>query len=108
MVRWLRLEYQNPGGTDAPAAHQADLPIAEPEPTATPAKAAKKPTWPRTLPEQAQAVRAALAANPAGTTAAALTKTFQRGQGSRVAELLETLVSLGQARAVGDGTYVRS
>jgi hypothetical protein len=41
-------------------------------------------------------------------TPESLANAFQRGQSKRVAELLETLVSLGQARSLGDGTYVRS
>jgi hypothetical protein len=36
-----------------------------------------------------------------------LAKTFLRGQSKRVSELLETLVSLGQARELDDGRYVR-
>jgi hypothetical protein len=40
-------------------------------------------------------------------TAEQLARTFVRGQSKRVAELLDTLVSLGQARALDDGRYVR-
>jgi hypothetical protein len=37
-----------------------------------------------------------------------LSKTFQRRQARRDAEPHETLVSLGQARALDDGRYVRA
>ena len=52
-------------------------------------------------------VRAALASQTAGMTPEQLARTFVRGQSKRVAELLETLVSLGQARALDEGRYVR-
>jgi hypothetical protein len=104
VIRWLRPEYQNPKG--AKAATQGTL-LIEPEPIAAVATPAKKEPWPRTMAEQAQAVRAALASQPAGVTSEQLARTFIRGQSKRVAELLETLVSLGQARQLTDGRYVR-
>ncbi len=131
VIRWLRPEFQNPKAFKAatqatsaaeagssgtgwnlrasqPAATQGKLPIApEPEIAPTVATPATKAPWPKTLAEQAQAVRAALASQPAGMTAEQLARTFVRGQSKRVAELLETLVSLGQARALDDGRYVR-
>jgi hypothetical protein len=108
IIRWLRPNFQNPQG--AGAAVQAALPIAtEAEPTTVePAAPAKKQPWPKSLPEQVQAVRAALATNGGGMTPEQLARTFQRGQTKRVSELLETLVSLGQAREVTDGRYVRA
>jgi hypothetical protein len=108
LIRWLRPEFQNPGGPKPPAARQSSLLADEPEAVAAPATPTKKQPWPKTLPEQAQAVRALFSASPSALTPAAIAKTFQRGQPARVAELLDTLVSLGHARDVGDGTYVRS
>ena len=64
-----------------------------------------KPAWPSALPEQARAVRAALAARPAPATAAELAKSFKGAKLERVGELLATLVSLGQARRAGDGRF---
>jgi hypothetical protein len=84
---------------------------AEEEPAsaeAAPATPAKKAPWPKALAEQAQAVRSALAAHPTGLTPDQLARTFVRARADRVSELLETLASLGQARALGDGHYVRS
>jgi len=109
-VRWLRPEFQAP--ETVKAATQTRLPIAaeeepEPKPTKTKTKAPKtKQPWPKTLPEQVKAVRAALATQPTGTTAEHLARTFKRARTDRVAELLNALVSLGQARALGDGRYV--
>ncbi len=62
-----------------------------------PLKADKRP-WPKTLPEQAQAVRAVLAEHPAGLTPEQLARLFLRANTKLVSELLQTLVSLGQAR----------
>jgi hypothetical protein len=45
---------------------------------------------------------------PTGMTPEQLARTFVRGQVKRVSDLLETLVSLGQARALDDGRYVRA
>jgi hypothetical protein len=108
VVRWLRPEFQHPEGTKA--ATQGTLAITPEEPEAEDAAArpAKKAPWPKSLPEQVQAVRSALAAQPAGLTAERLAKTFLRARVDRVSELLETLASLGQVRALGGGRYVRS
>ncbi len=59
LIRWLRPEFQNPEGTRPAAATQGALPI-EPEARRShrAAAAVRKRPWPKTLPEQAQAVRA--------------------------------------------------
>ncbi len=61
--------------------------------------------WPARMAEQAQALRAALAALPGPATAAQAAAAFVAAPVERVAELLETLVTLGQARGVGAGWY---
>jgi hypothetical protein len=106
IIRWLRPEFQNPGGAPAPAATQPALPIEEEaaEAPVTASFGARRP-WPRTLPEQAQAVRAALAANPAGLTPDQMARLFLRARTQTVTDLLNTLVSLGQARALENGLY---
>lgn len=68
------------------------------------AKAAKTP-WPKTLPEQVQALRAQLAAAPAPITAEALARRYTGARATRVAEVLDTLVALGQARRDGETGY---
>ena len=67
------------------------------------AKAADKADRPRSLTDQARAVRAPLPPSPA--TAGELAKSFKGATVDRVAELLATLASLGQARPAGDGRY---
>jgi len=59
--------------------------------------------WPKTLPEQ---VRAVLAAATGPLTARAVARTFQRAREDKVAELLTTLASLGQAREVSPGLFI--
>ncbi len=99
IIRWLRPEYQNPEGQTA-AQEEAAL--------ETPAAAVAekgKPAWPKALPEQVQALRAALDQQPEPATAQQLAKTFKRAQAKRVAEILETLAAMGQAREDGGGRY---
>jgi hypothetical protein len=106
-VRWLRPEFQAP--TDRGAATQATLSIEEPEAgeaEEAPTLPKAKLPWPKTLPEQAQAIRAALAAQHGPITPAALAKQFQHARLDRVEDLLDTLVSLGQARALPDGRFI--
>nr|VFK15522.1 MAG: hypothetical protein BECKLPF1236A_GA0070988_1012712 [Candidatus Kentron sp. LPFa]VFK30774.1 MAG: hypothetical protein BECKLPF1236C_GA0070990_1011913 [Candidatus Kentron sp. LPFa] len=93
LVRWLRPEYQNPEGTTTQEEIRPDTPTA----AATGIEKAKAP-WPKTLPEQVQALRAALDRYPEPATVQQLAKTFTRAQSKRVGEILDTLVSLGQAR----------
>jgi len=102
LIRWLRPEFQNPTGQ---AAGQGILGIAD-KPTAGKAKKAEKLPWPKTLAEQAQAVRSALAARTKPATADELCKQFKAAKTERVAELLATLAALGQARPVGGERYV--
>ncbi|HVG30475.1 MAG TPA: DNA methyltransferase [Pyrinomonadaceae bacterium] len=98
-VRYLRPAFQRPAG-----ATQAALDTGEAAPAAA-AKLSKQP-FPKTLPEQARAVRLALAAEPSAVTPAELARRFTRARASAVEELLQTLASLGQAREVGGGRYV--
>lgn len=110
LVRWLRPDFQNPGGS---AAVQSDLalPAAGGGEAATPAgkgkkAAAKKPAWPKTLAEQARAIRAALTARASPATPAELAAAFAGSKLTpKVAELLEALAALGQAHAVDGGRY---
>jgi hypothetical protein len=99
MVRWLRPDFQKPAeGVAARFGEEfaAAAPVA--------AKQEKQP-WPKTIPEQARAVRLALAAGRGVVTPQQLAKQFTRARVDRIEELLQTLVSLGQAREVGTGRY---
>ena len=62
--------------------------------------------WPKTIPEQARAVRQALTLQVGAVTSKSLAKKFSRANVDRVEELLQTLMSLGQARETERGYYV--
>ena len=85
LVRWLRPEFQAPDAHKA--ATQTTLPIApddEPATPAPPAAPSKKQPWPRTLPEQAAALRASLASHPSGLTASSLASLYLRAPRPRL------------------------
>ena len=100
-IRWLRPEYQCPGGTATQTESVEGLAVAAVE-----AQAPTKRAWPKGLAEQAQSVRGALAAFNGPATAEHVARSFTRARTERVVELLDTLVSLGQCRALEDGRYV--
>ena len=56
--------------------------------------------------EQALAVRTALTTFAAPADAATLAKTFKNAKTDRIEDILETLASLGQARALAGGKFV--
>ena len=102
-IRWLRPDYQSDGVTVQQFDGLAALPA-----NASTVKPSDRPTvrplpWPSSLPEQVRALRGALEAAAAPVTADTLTARFKRAQTDRVAELLETLVIVGQARKLPDG-----
>jgi hypothetical protein len=100
LVRWLRPDYEVRARGAAQTEAETEAAGATSVPTVT---AARRP-WPKTLAEQAQAVRAVLAGG-VPVTVEELAGTFQRAPRERVADLLETLVSLGQAQRLDDGRY---
>jgi hypothetical protein len=103
LIRWLRPSFQHPEATTT----QATMGTADIE-TAAPAKVKTtgKLPWPKTLAEQAQAVRAALTAAAGPVDVATFAKNFKGTKIDRLEDILETLASLGQARALTDGRYV--
>ncbi len=101
LIRWLRPDFQHPGGG---ATVQAEATMT----ATTPAASGPKPDWPKTLPEQFQALRTALAARPGPLNAANLAQSFTRAPRARVAELLDTLATLGHIRRLPDGRYLSS
>lgn len=111
LVRWLRPEFQNPEGRAASLESQGKLiDDQEADGAVSVSAGAKKAAggktpWPKTLAEQAQAVRAALSSHRGPVSSAQLAKTFSRARVDRIEELLEALVSLGQARALPDGRF---
>ena len=95
-IRWLRPEFQA-GIAAAPV--QRELTAAEAAP-------ASRRSWPRDLPDQFKAVRDALTAERAPAAVEQVAARFIRARRDRVAEVLDTLVSLGQAREVGLRRYI--
>ncbi len=99
VVRWLRPAYQMPRAGLAPAT-QPVLPGAAAG-DAPPPAAAAPPPWPDGLAARAAAVRAALGAFGRPATAAEVAAAFagraDKKRVAAVAELLATLVALGQA-----------
>jgi hypothetical protein len=104
LVRWLRPDYQNPGGAQT---QQTTLAV-EVEPKAKPGKQrAGKLAWPKTLSERVKAVSTELATVKEPVTAADMAKRFSRARSAEVGEILETLCAMGKARrGKADGTYL--
>jgi hypothetical protein len=95
LVRWLRPDYQNPGGAQT---QQTALAV-EFEPQAKPGKQrAGKLAWPKTLSERVKAVSTALATVKEPVTTADMAKRFARARSADVGEILETLCAMGKAR----------
>jgi len=110
LIRWLRPDYQCRGEK----VHQTELEVdpgtqagrkTENEGGAKAPKSARAP-WPKTLPEQVKVLRELLAAQSSPATAQILAKSFSRARVDKIEELLQTLVTLGQARVVGEGLYL--
>ncbi len=98
-IRWLRPAYQAPDA--APVVAQPAL-LAEEAAVIAPAQ---KQPWPASMAEQAQAVLTALHRFEQPVTAAQLSAAFERAPKARLVELLDTLVSLGQAQQVAGDRY---
>lgn len=97
LVRWLRPDFQSAG---APVQGEMAADGEAAAPAATAPTGLKTP-WPKTLPEQVQALRTALAAAAAPLAADTLARHFTGARTPKIAELLETLAALGQARREG-------
>ena len=104
LVRWLRPDYQNPGG-DQP--QQSALAV-EVEPKEKPGKQRSgKLAWPKTLSERVKAVSTALTALKEPVTATELARRFVRARVADVGEILETLCAIGKARrGQTEGTFL--
>jgi hypothetical protein len=104
LVRWLRPNYQNPGGDQL---QQTALAV-QVEPEEKPGKQrAGKLAWPKTLSERVKAVSTALAALKEPVTATELARRFARARVADVGEILETLCGIGKARrGQTEGTFL--
>jgi hypothetical protein len=96
-IRWLRPAYQNPAGHAAAAAEQAEMDVGVVPPTA-------KTPWPKTLPQQFAAVRAALE-ELGEATPEQIARHFARARATTVLPLLESLAALGHAQVTERGSY---
>jgi hypothetical protein len=117
-IRWLRPDYQNAAGGKRQAGSEEeqrglDIQTGGPKPknVQRPTSNAQGPSgrrlpWPKTLPEQVRVLRDLLSAQSSPVTAEMLAKSFLRARVDKIEELLQTLVTLGQARQAGEGKYV--
>ena len=102
IVHWLRPEYQAKGQAEMILPAGQDKPAKKAKTkTAAPARAAKS-AWPKKMAERVQAVETALHHFGAAATPGDLAKLFKRAEPADVAEILETLVTLGRARKQGE------
>ena len=103
-VRWLRPEYQHPGGAQP---QRTSLAVeVEPESKSGKKRAGKLP-WPKTLSERVKAVSTALAAVKEPVTAPEMARRFARAKAVEVGEILETLCAVGKARlGQAEGTFL--
>ncbi len=113
LIRWLRPEYQNPSGvasTQTPLALRSPSdeggPNADKPDKKRPAKDAKVP-WPPTLSARVKAVTKLLAKTKDPLTADDVASRFSGARRTAVAEILETLVTMGHAhRGKSKGSYL--
>ena len=98
LVRRLRPACQNPAGQAVAANHETV------EMDLGPKDATQKALWPKTLPEQITAVRAALH-NTGEATPDQIARRFLRARQGSVLPLPESLTLLGQARIVQGGRF---
>ena len=112
-IRWLRPEYQ--GGARPPGALQASLTMEGGDKANAPrakknarrsarstGAARPKTPWPKSLAERVRATELALQASAVPVTAAELAKRFTRANPEDLAEILETLATLGRAHRDGE------
>ena len=104
IIHWLRPEYQAKSQKELVLPASADKPSKKAKAkSAKPARASKS-AWPKKMAERVQLVESALHHFGTPVTPADLAKQFKRAQPADVAEILETLVTLGRARRAG-GRY---
>ncbi|MEI8310505.1 MAG: DNA methyltransferase, partial [Verrucomicrobiota bacterium] len=107
-IRWLRPEYQNPTGTTTQGGfsipddqQRAPRRGTNPGRDGSPSRpTSSKLAWPKSLSERVRAIEEALANAPATPTD--LAKRFSRAKESDIAEILETLATLGRVTKNGE------
>jgi hypothetical protein len=104
LVRWLRPDYQNPGGSQTQQT-ALSIPTLNPQPSTL--NPPRKLPWPKPLAERVKAVSTALAGTQEPVSAADLAKRFARAKPTDMKEILESLCVVGKARHGNvKGTYL--
>ena len=105
LIRWLRPEYQNPGGAKSQQTSLV-IPTPAPLPRRSSTKAGRLP-WPETLSDRVKGVTKILSKTTEPVTADAVAARFTNARRAAVAEILETLCTMGHAhRGRAKGTYL--
>ena len=103
IVRWLRPEFQNPGGTSAAAPQQKVIEIDGESPAGAAAAVKTERVWPKELPAQIAAVREVVTSDAnAGWSAERTSRVFKGAKRAQVEAVLESLSALGLLVALGD------
>jgi hypothetical protein len=97
IIHWLRPEYQGKGQQGLTLPFTLPATLGKPQKKAKTAKPKGKNAWPKKMAERVQAVEAALHRFGMATPAE-LAGEFKRAKPADVAEILETLVTMGRAR----------
>ena len=100
-IRWLRPGYQAPATVTTQTSLAITTRGTEDTKKGQATKAAKLP-WPSSLAERVAATERALKSAPGPVTAEMLTKSFLRAKPDDIAEILETLATLGRAHRHGE------
>jgi hypothetical protein len=102
LVRWLRPEFQNPGGTKA--ATQTEMvgatEQADDEDDGAPVAA---PAWPKKMAEQVTVVRDLVAKSPGEWTAAQGARAFKGSKAGEVGDVMDALAAVGLLAGYGEG-----
>ena len=102
-IRWLRPAFQNKSAIQSGLRLEGDAPSSPQSKIENPKS---KIAWPSDLPTQMRLLRQTLIDASAPLTATDLTQRFTRAKVDKIEELLQTLVTLGQARQPLKGQYV--
>lgn len=95
-VRWLRPDYQAPDEAKQTKAIQSSFDVGEGL-----AALGQKQPWPKTLPEQVDAIRTVIGAAETPLRAEEVARCFSRANKIKVGEVLATLEALSQIHRVG-------
>ncbi len=106
-IRWLRRDFQNPGGSTPEEQITLDLPERQQATAAAPGGKGNKLPWPTTLPAQTAALKDLLLASPTPLTSQEIVTRFARSSKrvDLIRELCRTLTSLGLATETDEQAF---